>query len=312
MQNVPHIPQATSHHRRDSSVSIGLEHAPSQVSFGHQPQSPPLRQPQQAQQQQQQQASHHHHQHQPSMSSRPRSTSAATVELSGAGSSSMMHDSRPRAHSYADPRAAADQRNKQHSQTAGVDDVGFGSTNAVQELDEEPLYVNAKQYHRILKRRAARARLAEIQKLSSQRKPYLHQSRHNHAIRRPRGPGGRFLTAEEIAARKAQSQNEQNGGDDDGGLNESPISPTQESVSSPQDDIASPLSPTGDKSSNSLAATASAVFGYSTNSADVKTAGENGGGVNGLTFDADGLSSILESPGELALGGNYNFGSGEQ
>jgi len=74
-------------------------------------------------------------------------------------------------------------------------------------MDDEPLYVNARQYHRILKRRAARAREAEVRRLSTQRKqPYLHQSRHNHAVRRPRGPGGRFLTAEEIATRKSLTQ----------------------------------------------------------------------------------------------------------
>ncbi|KAF9436622.1 Transcriptional activator, partial [Entomortierella beljakovae] len=68
------------------------------------------------------------------------------------------------------------------------------------EEPEEPLYVNAKQYHRILKRRAARASLEAENRLQQRGRKFLHLSRHNHAMRRPRGPGGRFLTASEIAA----------------------------------------------------------------------------------------------------------------
>ncbi|RFU34338.1 hypothetical protein B7463_g2006, partial [Scytalidium lignicola] len=83
-------------------------------------------------------------------------------------------------------------------------------------VEESPLYVNAKQFHRILKRRVARQRLEEALRLTSKgRKPYLHESRHNHAMRRPRGPGGRFLTADEVAEierNKTASDNTVGGG----------------------------------------------------------------------------------------------------
>ncbi|KAG7237536.1 hypothetical protein INR49_032234 [Caranx melampygus] len=57
-------------------------------------------------------------------------------------------------------------------------------------LEEEPLYVNAKQYHRILKRRQAGPswRLRAIPKEEANMK-YLHESRHRHAMQRKRGDG---------------------------------------------------------------------------------------------------------------------------
>jgi CCAAT-binding transcription factor (CBF-B/NF-YA) subunit B len=67
--------------------------------------------------------------------------------------------------------------------------------------DQRVALVNHKQYHRILIRRRFRANLSQ-----HTRKPYMHESRSNFARKRPRAPGGRFLSANEIAAMKDRAE----------------------------------------------------------------------------------------------------------
>lgn len=72
-----------------------------------------------------------------------------------------------------------------------------------------PTFVNAKQYRRILKRRAAREVIEEYyrrQRSGAKRnRSYQHESRHKHACKRPRGPGGKFMTKVELEVYYAEN-----------------------------------------------------------------------------------------------------------
>ena len=64
--------------------------------------------------------------------------------------------------------------------------------------DEQYIYVNSKQYFRILRRREKRKKLGLlVDKSDKDSKRYHHESRHQHAMKRKRGKGGRFLSKNE-------------------------------------------------------------------------------------------------------------------
>lgn len=130
-----------------------------------------------------------------------QATTAATAATSGQGGNQFYF------------REPARQEPSSHTPPASVPTSQQHSQPLEPAPEESPVYVNAKQFRRILVRRVARQRLEEALRLTSKgRKPYLHESRHNHAMRRPRGPGGRFLTADEVEARTKNNGSKENEG----------------------------------------------------------------------------------------------------
>ena len=74
--------------------------------------------------------------------------------------------------------------------------------------DNEYIYVNSRQYYRILKRREKRKKLNELYHLNDIKKNnYLHESRHKHAMNRERGKRGRFLSKREKEILKQENNN---------------------------------------------------------------------------------------------------------
>ncbi|XP_042512112.1 nuclear transcription factor Y subunit A-7-like [Macadamia integrifolia] len=117
----------------------------------------------------------------------------------------------PISYSYADPYvggllAAYGPQAIIHPQMVGIAPARVPLPHDLAE--DEPIYVNAKQYRGILRRRQSRAKLQSQNKLIKDRKPYLHESRHLHALKRARGSGGRFLNTKKQSNPSAATDGE--------------------------------------------------------------------------------------------------------
>ncbi|XP_020580566.1 nuclear transcription factor Y subunit A-7 isoform X2 [Phalaenopsis equestris] len=149
----------------------------------------------------QQKQSHSETQNQPSATGnfQPGIAMPSTVHFMPHSQLAAGHIMAPVAYPYVDPYyggiIAAYSSQHMHPTMTGIMPGVPLPTDAV----EEPVYVNAKQYHGILRRRQSRAKAESENKLIKSRKPYIHHTfmnlRHLHAMRRARGNGGRFLNS---------------------------------------------------------------------------------------------------------------------
>ncbi|KAK4523017.1 hypothetical protein GAYE_PCTG33G0907 [Galdieria yellowstonensis] len=98
-----------------------------------------------------------------------------------------------------------------HFEAMHQTDKGPEKAGLREAYQEAPVFVNAKQYHRILKRREARRRQLGQEAFTEKklRRPYRHESRHRHAKNRQRGIGGRFLSKSETTESNHQQQSEE-------------------------------------------------------------------------------------------------------
>ena len=82
-------------------------------------------------------------------------------------------------------------------------------------FDNKYIYINGKQYHRIMKRREVRKKINESIQINKTKmdknKKYHHESRHRHAMNRERGKGGRFISKKKI---EIESKNKNDSSDD--------------------------------------------------------------------------------------------------